>query len=89
MAVGDLKDLTRGTASDKRLRDKAFIIAKNLNYDGYQRGLASLFYKFFDEKSSGVAIKNENMPNQDLANQLDKILKTKSISGVLIFPICN
>ena len=78
MAVGDFKDLTRGTASDKRLRDKAFIIAKNLNYDGYQRGLASLFYKFFDEKSSGVAIKNENMPNQDLAKELDKPIIRKS-----------
>ena len=47
MAYGDFKDLARRTASDKVLRDKAFNIAKNLKYDGYQRGLASMVYKFF------------------------------------------
>ena len=52
MAYGDFKDLKRRTASDKVLRDKAFNIAKNPKYDGYQRGLASMVYKFFDKKSS-------------------------------------
>ena len=47
MAYGYFKDLTRRTASDKILRDKAFNIAKNPKYDGYQRGLASMVYKFF------------------------------------------
>ena len=37
MAYGDFKDLARRTASDKILRDKAFDIAKNPKYDGYQR----------------------------------------------------
>ena len=46
MAYGDFKDLTRRTASDKILRDKAFNIAKNLKYHGYQRGLASMVYTF-------------------------------------------
>ena len=46
MAYGDFKDLKRGTASDKILRDKAFNIAKNPKYDGYQRGLASMICKF-------------------------------------------
>ena len=40
MANGDFKDLTRRTAYDKILHDKAFNIAKNSKYDGYQRGLA-------------------------------------------------
>ena len=40
MAYKDFKDLTRRTTSDEILRDKAFNIAKNLKYDGYQRGLA-------------------------------------------------
>ena len=53
MAYGDFKDLARRTASDKALRDKAFNIAKNPNYDGYQRGLASMIYKFFHKKSKG------------------------------------
>ena len=39
MAYGDFKDIARRTASDKILRDKAFNIAKNSKYDGYQRGL--------------------------------------------------
>ena len=47
MAYGDFKDLTRRTASDKILRDKAFNVAKNPKYDGYQKGLASIAYKFF------------------------------------------
>ena len=53
MAYGDFKDLARRTASNKILRDKAFNIAKNPEYDGYQRGLASMVYKFFDKRSSG------------------------------------
>ena len=52
-AYGDFKDLARRTASDKVLRDKAFNIAKNPKYDGYQRGPASMVYKFFDKKSKG------------------------------------
>ena len=57
MAYGDFKDLTRRTASAKILHDKAFNIAKNLKYDGYQRGLASVVYKFFGKKTSGSSIK--------------------------------
>ena len=47
MAYGDFKDLARRTASDKVLRDKAFNIAKNPQYDGYQRGLASVWFIYF------------------------------------------
>ena len=50
MAFGDIKDLTRRTASDKILRDKAFNIAKIPKHDSYQRGLASMAYKVFDKK---------------------------------------
>ena len=46
MTYGDFKDLTRRTASDKILHDIAFDIAKNPKYDGYQRGLASMVYRF-------------------------------------------
>ena len=58
MAYGDFEDLTRRTALDKILRDKAFNIAKNPKFDGYQCKLASLVYKFFDKKTSGSGIKN-------------------------------
>ena len=50
MAYGDFKDLTRRTNSDKVLYDKAFDIAKNLNYDKYHRGFASMTCKFFNKK---------------------------------------
>ena len=47
MVHGDFKDLPRRTTCDKILRYKAFIIAKNSKYDGYQRSLASMVYAFF------------------------------------------
>ena len=49
------------------MRYKAFDIAKNLKYDGYQRGLASMVYTCFDKKISGGAVKNENMCNQEFS----------------------
>ena len=51
IAFGDFKDLTRRTAYDKILCDKAFNIAKNPKYDEYRRGIASVVYTFFDEKT--------------------------------------
>ena len=67
-----MKDLTKRTVLDKLLRDKAFDIVKNPKYDGYQRGLASMVYYFFDKKASGGAVKNENISNQELAEELQK-----------------
>ena len=55
MAYGDFKDLTKRTASDKILRDKAFNIAKNPKYNGYQGGVASIIYIFF-QNTSGSSI---------------------------------
>ena len=51
VAYGSSKEFSRRTTSDKVLRDKAFNIAKNPKYDGCERDLASMVYKFFDEKS--------------------------------------
>ena len=50
MPYGDFKDLTKRTAADKVLRDKAFKLASDQKYDGYQRGLALVVYRFFDKK---------------------------------------
>ena len=81
MIYGDLNDLPRSSdlpnSSDKLLHDKAFNIAKNAKYDGYQGGLASKIYKFFDKKSSSSntsvgAVKSEMMSNQGLAKELHK-----------------
>ena len=80
-AYSDSKDLTKRTVADKVLRDKAFNIAKDPKYDAYQRGLASMFYKFFDKKStsradkstkgSGINIKSTPQ-NQQLPKELHK-----------------
>ena len=78
MAYGDFKDSKKRTASDKVLRDKAFNIAKNPKYDGYQRGLASMVYKFFNKKSASLANKPAagsgiaSEPNYQLAHELHK-----------------
>ena len=91
MAYGDFKDLARRTASDKVLRDKAFNIAKNPKYDGYQRGLASMLYKFFDQKSAslpgksvsggGVNIPSEfnNQLTRELHKPIIRNLKKKTV----------
>ena len=70
MAYGKSKDLVKRTQSDKVLKDKAFKIASDPKYDGYQRGLASMVYRFFDKKSKGSGIINE--PNYQLTNELHK-----------------
>ena len=72
IAYGDFKDLKRRTFSDKFLRDKAFNIAKNPKYDGYQKGAASMVYKFFDKKASVSGANNEIKQNMQLADELHK-----------------
>ena len=71
-AYSDSKDLVKRTQSDKGI--KPSILQKNPKYDGYQRGLASMAYKFFDKKSRGSRINKENkdnfLQNSELANEL-------------------
>ena len=75
-AYADHKDLINRTEADKVLRDNAYDIASNPEYDGYQRGLASMVYKFFDKKSTGGGFKKlKNMTNSNsliLADELHK-----------------
>ena len=75
MAYGKSKDLVKRTQSDKVLKDKAFKIASNTKYDGYQRELASMVYQFFDKKSKGSS--NINEPNYQLGNELHKSIIRK------------
>ena len=67
-AYADHKDLINRTEADKVLRDKAYDIASNQKYDGYQRGLASMVYKFFDKKSMGSGFKK--LKNTTKSNSL-------------------
>ena len=81
------KNIARRTASETFLKDKAFNIAKNLEYNGYQRGLASMVYKFFDKKLKGGGIANNDIKqNLDLTEELHKPIiikfkKSKVYSG--------
>ena len=94
MAYGDFKDLARRTVADKVLGDKAFTIAKDPKYDGYQRGLTSMVYKFSDKRTAGSSIKSTPQ-NEQLAEELHKpiikklknewcIQHSKTVFGVLI-----
>ena len=86
-AYSDSKDLTKRTVVDKILRNRAFNIAKDSKYDGYQRGLASKVYKFFDKKSTSLADKSTEgsgvvntklaPQNQQLAEELHKLIIRK------------
>ena len=70
-AYSDSKDLTKRTVADKILKNKALDIAKDPKNDGYQRGLASMVYRFFDSKVSGSGAKLIPQ-NEQLANELHK-----------------
>ena len=56
MAYREFKDSNRKTAADKVLLDRVFNSTKNPKCDGYQRGLASMVYKYFDKRTSGGTI---------------------------------
>ena len=75
-AYSDSKDLLKRTVADEILKNRAFNIAKDPKYDGYQRGLASMVYKFFDEKSKGSGAKHVNTKlipqNEKFADEFHK-----------------
>ena len=68
MAYGDFKDSKKRTAADKVLKNKAFNIAKDAKYDGYQRGFDSMVYKCFDKKTGGSGFKSIPQ-NEQLAEE--------------------
>ena len=70
-AYADNKDLINRTRADNILRDKAYDIASNPEYDGYQRCLASMVYKFFDKKTMGSGVNNESL-HKPIIRKFDK-----------------
>ena len=95
MAYGKSKKIAKRTQSDKVLTDKAFKIASDPKYNGYQRGLASMFYKFFDKIYSGsevVLLMNQiiNLRVNFISKLFENLKKEKcihlleTIFGVLI-----
>ena len=74
-AYADHRYLINRIKSNKVLRDKAYNITRNPEYDGYQRGLTSMVYKFFDKKSMGSAtVKPSSLESSSsiLADELHK-----------------
>ena len=82
------------------MHDKAFNIAKNPKYDGYQWGRSLMIYNFFDKGTSSKTVKTENILNKELAEELYKPIIRKfekrkythlsyAIFGVLVSLICN
>ena len=93
MAYGKSKYLTKRAQSDKVLRDKAFKIASDTKFDGYQRGLASMVHKFFIESLVRVALLLSQITNSQI-NFIGRLLRKlrdekfihhlETISGLLI-----
>ena len=75
MAYGYLKNLAHRRAADKVLRDKAFNIAKDPKYDGYQRGLAFMVYEFFYKKTAGCGIKSMPQNNRPLDLTMQELVE--------------
>ena len=79
-AYADHKDLINRTKSDKVLRDKSYDIASNPEYNGYQRGLASMVYKFFDKKSSSL----ERSAKHVMGTGVKKLKNTTKSSSLIL-----
>ena len=78
MPWGDFKDLSRRTASDKVLHDKAFNVTKNQNMMDIKRELTSMVDRFFDKHSASASIHTWtgiNFENQQVAEELHKHIK--------------
>ena len=75
-AYSNKKDLTKRTVAVKILKNRAFNIAKDQKYYGYQRELASMVYTFFDKRSKGSGVKHVNTrltpQSQQLVEELHK-----------------
>ena len=74
----DSKDSGKRTISDKNLKDRAYEIARNRGYDGYQRALASMVYKFFDKKTGSRISVNEQLV-EELHNPVIKTFKRRKV----------
>ena len=80
------KDLLNRTRADKILRYKAYGIANNPQYDGYQRGLASMVYKFFDTKASSPDRKTVGS-GTTMSSSLERVNENIKLANELHKPI--
>ena len=82
-AYADHKDLINRTEADKVLRDKAYYIASNPEYDGYQRGLGSMVYQFFDKKSTAKPSALARSSLERTGSGFKKLKNTERNSSIL------
>ena len=86
-AYAECKDVGNRLISDQKLRNSAYDIASNPKYDGYQRGLASMVYKFFDSKvapldkktMSGRGVKNDKILAEELHKPVIKKFNKRKV----------
>ena len=77
-AYSDSKDVAKRTVSDKLLKDKAYETARNRHYDGYQKALASMFYKFLHKKTGSRISVNEQL-SEELHKPVIKKFKRRKV----------
>ena len=87
MTYGDFKDLKIRTAADKVLLVKVFNVAENRKFNGYQRGLDSMVYKFFDKKTLVEQLKIKlcliKIYQKNYTDQLLKYLRKEKYTHLL------
>ena len=76
-AYSDSKDVAKRIISDKILRDRAYEIARNLAYDEYKKSLASMVYKFFDNKTRSRANLNDQLAEESHKPVIKKLKRRK------------
>ena len=69
-AYNKYKDLKYRTQSAVVLKNKAYKIAVDPKYNGYERTLASMVWMFFNERSKNII--GSGIENKQLANELHK-----------------
>ena len=95
-AYAKYKDVEYRLISNQKLRNSAYDIASNPKYDGYQRGLASMVYTFFDSKvapldkktmSGKVNAKSTAEPSASARSSLERTSNNKILAEELHKPV--
>ena len=79
-AYAKYKDVENRLISDQKLRNSAYDIASNPKYDGYQRGLASMVYNFFDSNVAPLDKKTKSGKGNAKHSSLER---TKEVNEIL------
>ena len=79
------KDVENRLISDQKLKNSAYDIASNPKYDGYQRGLTSMVYKFFGSKVAPLDKKTmSGKGNAKHTAKPSSLERTKEVNKILV-----